>query len=215
MLSLRTTDEWNCTVTIGVPDLAGDVDTYTNTATSAVEFADAFVAWANDALRAWSGAVTFAWVPEQNLNRGFGIRINVTGDTAEVSPDAACMGVVHWIADTGTTWASEEACEGTWQPSGLGIRQYERWLDGLGDGSGLGVVRNGVAGLALRKPQLSSVATRIECARLLAVLAKAVVPRVGWVYQELDDAWRRLTIGAVRMREADSLLNTIDIEVTG
>ena len=216
MFSLRTSDDWTFDVQVGVPNLAGDADTYSNTATSAYDVGVAFSAWLNDAARPWSGG-GYVFTADYFVDEGgVGVGISIDSDTLEIIPDATAAARMVWIADSGVRVASEGPCAGTWVPSGpCGVRGYLRAVPGGGECSGVGSVRDGVAGLALRSPTVEAMADRVQAAMLTSLLPSASNPRKAWVYQTQDQAWRLLSIAKVTYARADPLLTRVNLEAAG
>lgn len=215
MFSLRTVDDWTFSVQVGVPNLAGDVATYSNTATSAYDVAVAFCAWASASARPWADALVFT--PDYFADEsGFGVGVAISAGTFEIAPDATASARMIWIADVNTRIASEGACTGTWLASGpFGVRGFKRLLLGDGECSGVGAVRAGVPGLAARTPTVEAIATRTEAAALVDLLPSASNPRKGWIYQTQDQTWRLLSVAKVTIARADPLLTRVTLEAVG
>lgn len=225
MLCLRTRDNWAFEVDFTVPS-GGDTDTYTNAATdnSAIEAITAFLVWANDPVaRSWGiGTYTFAATvyPDEG---GWSYTITVTEVASglaadfDVAPDALTTARMNWILDAGTfALVPEGRASGTWLPSGQpSPRLYLRHLRGDGNGSGTGVCRNGVAGLACRYPTADAIATHLESADLVFLLADAATPRQCWIYEVAPAVWRLLSLGKVGIARADPLLSRVALEVVG
>lgn len=220
MLSLRTTDNWVFDVEVTAPATGGApaTATYSNpaTVTSAYEAAAAFVAWANDAARPWHATHSFALTWRRHFDGGAGVfEVAIIGADTAWMPDATASDRMGWDADHGNVLYAISSASGVWCPSGIGLRGYVRHLRGEGDGSGVGIVRNGVAGLASRKPTIDAVATATQAAYLTQLLATAATPRRGFLWAVQDQAWRPLTLGAFRMQDVDPLLTRVDCEVVG
>jgi hypothetical protein len=217
MLAVRTRDSWIFSLTVNAAGMGAETYTNAAAANSAYDSIVALLAWLNDAARGWFGVVTFAWSWARNpaATGGALLQLMSTGGTFTTT-----LGSLAWLgfpaSGATSSLSGTVGALGTWDPpQQLSVRGYLRHVDAKGQGSGTGVLRGGVAGLAHRRPQVETGCYRTDVGRVVSVLASAANPRQGWIYQESASAWRLLVLGNLTQVHPDPLITIVSLEVIG
>lgn len=205
MISFRTDASWSFSlvVTVGI-----NVDTYSNTATSAYEAMEALVAWANSPLRPWYPSPPFSWTFRAaqvgTVQNSPFVQLVLRGP-APFELDGGAYGWLGFVADTYSGEAiADDYALGAWLPSpGIAVRSYERTLP-EGDAAGNGTVRPGSPGAASYAASVEAIGTARDAAVLSLHLANAPSPRVCWVYQTHKAAWLQFALGDVSRTREDA-----------
>ena len=212
MLSLRTSDDWTA-LSVDVTVAPDPAETFTNaaTASSAYEAIEAWTDWLNDAGRAWSGVVTFAWTWARDTTTG-GVLFTLTATGDNFTIDGGALSTLGFAAAGPVGLTTGTVALGTWAPAGeIAVARYMRQL-GVGDASGDGVVRPGVPGAAHYRPTVSGTGTALDAARFGSIFADAENPRVAVVYQKHLSTWRTLAVGPITRARSGTMHYRFDLE---
>ena len=211
MLALQTNDTWTWALDVTV---AGNLRTYTNSATDAVSAVAALLVWLNAAGRPWYGTRTFSCVWQRSSATGASLPVlSATGGTFAIS--AAALATLGWAAAAGVSHVLSTGAAGTWSPlSGVSVLRDVRLLS-AGDACANGAVRPGVPGLACRLPKIDAVGTAADAARLAAVLASASNPRRAQVWQVHTQSWVEVALGAVSRNAQGATLYRFTLDAAG
>ena len=227
MLSVETTDNWS---TAGVDVTVGAAtETYSHSGHgSAYHLAEDFVAWANDAGRAWSGTALFTWTWTKGSNRGAELQFQVSGGaSATWAPNVAWASLTNMTSATAATWSATDgatatACpsQGLTVPSGQGsghwtVRRAYRFSGDSGDASATTATRPGVQGLFGVVPALGAIGDTLDAARLSDVFKQCSNPRRLAVYNVERTKWHEFAFADVTVEALAPKLFSIVIRAAG
>ena len=204
MLSVETSDAWtsaSVALTVGAA-----TETYNHAGHgSAYDLADDFVTWANDAARAWAGAVLVTWTWAKATNTGAALSFTISGvASATWTPNATWITLTSMGVVAAATWSATDGAVGTTcpfrgltVPSGQGsghwtVRRDYRFSGDSGDASATTAARPGVPGLFGLAPSVGALGDTLDAARVQDVLKSVANPRRLAVYNVERKKWHKL-----------------------
>lgn len=227
MLSVETTDIWTSAavdVTVGAA-----TESYAHAGHgSAYHLAEDFVAWANDAGRAWSGTALFTWTWIKADNRGAKLAFEVSGVlSATWAPNVTWATLTNMTSTTAATWTATDGAVGTACPSrgltvdsaqGSGhwaVRRAYRFSSDSGDASATTATRPGVQGLFGIAPSLGAAGDTFDAARISEVFKAVSNPRRLAVYNVERARWHEFAFSDVTVEAIAAKLFSVVINAAG
>lgn len=200
MLSLRTKDNWSFSLTVTV---GAGVDTYTNTAKSAVESIIALEYWLNDAgSRPWGSGWSWNW---QRQDSTAGPLLSLQYNSAFSLNGGASTTLGFAAGAYANTAVGTAAALGAWSPEPYIATRYNLGDLAQGDATGNGSVRPGVIALANLGMEIEGIGKAIDAARVASILASASSPRVAVVYIAQEKSWADVSLGEMQRTREDTL----------
>jgi len=196
------------------------VERFTDNRASLRDVAEDFVAWANDASRAWFGTHVFDYALDHTrADRRLSVTLSADASVAAWTPNAAFafLSGVASSAAASLSLPSSTAAAGTVDTEFAVVNYWKR--DVVSPiVSADGAMRAGAASAASRRPGVSATSSAQAAHALQLATREASAPRRAWIYQhaspgEPSEGWRFVAVGNTTTQVLDSVLFTLGLEV--
>lgn len=167
----------------------------------------AYVDWFNDAGRAWTGVITAARSLATSGDYGMAVTITYTGGTVDHTTSTVIE--TYALLENGEGAQSSYSSSGPVLVGASGEWRLREWYDqptghGAHGHNGAWMMSGGATTGDAKRPRIVGVLNEAEALAFGHALRLMASPRLATVWDSINETWRTITLGRVRMRQEGS-----------